>query len=80
VLDTHGLPRLPAGEFYQAWLKDGQDTLVPIGTFSASGDTVVLWSGVSPREFPTLSVTIEASDGDQRSSGRKVLVGPVVGR
>jgi hypothetical protein len=75
TLDAHGLPGLPQGEFYEAWLKSPAGTLVPIGTFSSSDGRVTLWSGVSPQKFPTLTVTIEADDGDQASSGRRVLVG-----
>jgi hypothetical protein len=30
---------------------------------------------VSPRDFHTITVTIEARDNDQSSSGRRVLVG-----
>jgi hypothetical protein len=76
-LDAHELPRLPNDEYYQAWLKNAADTLVPIGTFSSSDGRVILWSGVSPEDFPTITVTIEALDNDQSSSGRRVLVGPV---
>jgi len=68
------LPRLDGGEFYQAWLKDDAGTLVPIGTFN-EGDSVVLWAGVSPLEFTTFTVTREKADGDQASSGDRVLVG-----
>jgi hypothetical protein len=77
TLDASGLAPLPAGQYYQAWLKDASGTLVAIGTFSSSDDTVILWSGVSPADFPTMTVTIEAADGDQASSGRVVLAGPV---
>lgn len=77
VLDAHGLPALPAGEYYQAWLKNSAGTLIPIGTFSSSNGRVTLWSGVSPKQFPTMSVTIEATDNDQATSGRRVLVGEV---
>jgi len=75
MLDAHGLPRLQPGEFYQAWLKNRAGSLIPVGTFSSSAGRVTLWSGVSPRDFPTVTVTIEAADGDQSSSGRRVLVG-----
>ena len=63
-LDASGLAKLPDGEYYQAWLKNAHDVLVPIGSFSSSDGNVTLWSGVSPREFNTLSVTIEKTDGD----------------
>jgi hypothetical protein len=77
TLDARGLPHLQTGEYYQAWLKNAASTLVPVGTFSSSDDTVTLWSGVSPKDFPTITVTIESMDNDQASSGRRVLVGEV---
>ena len=76
-LDAERLPALRGGEFYQAWLKSSAGALVPVGTFSSSDGRVTLWSGVSPKDFPTLTVTIEASDNDQSSSGRRVLTGDV---
>jgi hypothetical protein len=50
--------------------------LVPIGTFNESRK-VTLWAGVSPKLFSTLTVTREQADGDQTSSGEKVLAGRV---
>jgi hypothetical protein len=79
-LHAHGLAKLPAGEFYQAWLKNSAGTLVPIGTFSSTDANITLWSGVSPSLFPTLTVTIEQTDNNQESSGRKVLTGEVHAR
>ena len=75
-IDATGLPRLEDGRYYQAWLKDADDVLVPIGTFNEPID-VVLWAGVSPRRFSTFTVTEEQADGDQASSGRRVLVGTI---
>jgi anti-sigma-K factor RskA len=75
-LDATGLPRLDDGRFYEAWLKNADGVLVPVGTFN-EGRNVTLWAGVSPMDFPTLSVTREQADGDQSSSGDKVLVGTV---
>ncbi|HJR24285.1 MAG TPA: anti-sigma factor [Acidimicrobiales bacterium] len=73
-LATTGLPRLDDGELYQAWLRDDDGTLVAIGTFNG-GEDVVLWAGVSPVDYPTLTVTREEVDGDPGSSGAQVLVG-----
>jgi hypothetical protein len=70
------LPRLDDGAYYQAWLADDDGTLVPIGTFN-EGDDVVLWAGVSPLEYSTFTVTREKADGDQASSGDRVLEGTV---
>lgn len=75
-LDATGLPRLDAGRFYQGWLRDTAGVLVPVGTFN-EGQSVTLWAGVSPEDFTTLTVTRERADGDQTSSGEKVLVGRV---
>ena len=49
---------------------------VPVGTFN-EGEAVILWAGVPPTDFTTLTVTRERADGDQASSGETVLVGTV---
>jgi hypothetical protein len=76
-LDLTGLPRQDNGTYYQAWLKNAGGVLVPVGTFNQGGH-VTLWAGVSPVDYPTFTVTIEAADGDQASSGHRVLTGTVV--
>src|SRR5215203_2849021 len=75
-LDATRLPRLEGGRFYEAWLRNGAGVLVPVGTFN-EGRNVTLWAGVTPKDFTTLTVTRERADGDQASSGEKVLVGNV---
>jgi hypothetical protein len=75
-LDATGLPRLQGGRFYEAWLRNRAGVLVPIGTFN-EGRNVTLWAGVSPQAFTTLTVTREQTDGNQASSGEKVLVGTI---
>jgi anti-sigma-K factor RskA len=75
-LDATGLPRLENGRYYQPWLRNTVGVLVPIGTFN-DGREVTLWAGVPPTDFTTLSVTREQADGDQASSGEKVLVGTI---
>jgi hypothetical protein len=75
-IDLHatGLPRLADGRFYEAWLRNSAGALVPVGTFN-EGRYVTLWAGVSPSDYRTLTVTRESADGDQASSGQRVLVG-----
>jgi anti-sigma-K factor RskA len=75
-LDATGLPRLDNGRFYEAWLKNPAGVLVPVGTFN-EGRKVTLWAGVSPETFTALSVTREQADGNQASSGLKVLVAKI---
>ena len=75
-LKATGLPRLDGGRFYEAWLRKASGVLVPVGTFN-DGTNVTLWAGVSPKLFKTMTVTRERADGNQASSGKKVLVGTV---
>lgn len=75
-LDASGLSRLDNGRFYEAWLRDDAGTLIPIGTFN-EGRKVTLWAGVPVTEYRTLTVTIESDDGNQASSGEKVLSGTI---
>lgn len=75
-LSATGLPRVAGGRYYEAWLRNSAGVLVPIGTFN-EGRKVTLWAGVSPQSFTTLTVTRERADGDQASSGEKVLAGQV---
>ncbi len=75
-LDATGLPRLAGGRFYEAWLRSPAGVLVPVGTFNEPRN-VTLWAGVPPSSFTVLTVTREQADGNQASSGEKVLVGPI---
>ena len=75
-LDATGLPRLAGDHFYEAWLSRSDGVLVPVGTFN-EGRNVTLWAGVSPASYTVLTVTRERADGNEASSGQKVLGGPV---
>jgi Anti-sigma-K factor rskA len=75
-LHATGLPRRARESFYEAWLLGSKGVLVPIGTFN-DGRNVTLWAGVSPASYKMLTVTRERADGNQASSGEKVLAGPV---
>jgi hypothetical protein len=79
ALHVAGLPRLDNGRFYEAWLKNEAGSLVPIGTFN-SGPDVTLWAGVTPQDFPTLTVTEQQANGNNSSSGLRVLAGPITPR
>ena len=76
-LRTEGLPRLDGGRFYEAWMKNSAGTLVAIGTFN-QGPTVTLWSGVSPTEFSTITVTAQDVNSGPASSGQRVLAGTII--
>ena len=76
-----GLPRRDGGEFYQVWLKncDGSQ-LVPAGSFHEL-DAAVAWAGVSPDDFPLITVTREVvappKGAAQGSSGEVVAKGAI---
>jgi hypothetical protein len=78
-LDVRNLRPAPTGFFYQAWLKDASGHLVAIGTFHArqGGSGIVLWSGVDPHRYTTMTVTIQQEGSAPVSSGRIVLKGPL---
>ncbi|MFT3854319.1 MAG: anti-sigma factor [Ilumatobacteraceae bacterium] len=81
-LDVPGLPNRSGGEFYQAWVKtcDGS-LLVPAGSFHDLTDAIG-WVGVSMDEYPIVTVTQEVAvagqDPAQGSSG-KIVVGGTLG-
>ncbi len=75
-LSATGLPRLANGRYYEAWLKNAAGVLVPVGTFNDARQ-VTLWAGVSPTQFPGLSVTQQQANGKPASSGERVLAGTI---
>lgn len=75
ALDASGLPDLPAGRFYEAWLADSNGTELPVGTFSSSRSQITLWAGLSSADFSRMTVTVESDDNDQAPSTDVVLAG-----
>jgi hypothetical protein len=75
ALDAAGLPDLPAGRFYEAWLADVDGREVPIGTFSSGRGEITMWSGRASSRFSRMTVTLESADDDQAPSSDVVLAG-----
>jgi hypothetical protein len=81
-LEVEGLPRAPAGFFYECWFVGAGDELdrpnrVSVGTFAVpdSGRTTVhMTSAADANRFPNMGVTLEPDDGDPARNGDKVLV------
>jgi hypothetical protein len=76
-----GLPRRDGDEFYQAWMKNCDGSLlVPLGSFHDLADATG-WAGVSVWDYPLLTVTREVAaapeDPAQGSSGEVVLTGAI---
>ncbi|HEX3691600.1 MAG TPA: anti-sigma factor [Solirubrobacteraceae bacterium] len=75
-LSATGLPRREGTQYYEAWLRNADGILVPVGTFN-DARKVTLWSGVPVTKFRSLTVTQQVANGDPKSSGRKVLTGTI---
>ncbi len=77
-LDVVGLDPAPPGTYYEAWLRQSPEVGVSAGTFHLRGGDgeVELWAGVSPVDYPLLTVTLQ-SEAQTESSGQVVLRGLV---
>lgn len=78
-LDVSGLPPADVGTFYEGWLWNDEGVGISIGTFHLRGasEPVILWSGVDPADYPSMSVTLEDTDGVAAASGRVMMTGRI---
>lgn len=76
-LHVNDLPAAEQGTYYEGWVWNDDGQGVSIGTFHLRGDqeSVVLWSGVDPDDYPAIWVTLEDEDGDPSASDRIVMWG-----
>jgi len=76
-LDVEDLPAAGHGTYYEGWVWNDDGDGVSIGTFHLRGgdQSVVLWSGVDPDDYPAIWVTLEDEDGDPAASDRIVMWG-----
>lgn len=74
ILDVSGLPPAEPGTYYEAWMRIDAETGVSAGTFHMRGGdgTIELWSGVTPDDYPLITVTLQ-DEGQTESSGVVVL-------
>jgi hypothetical protein len=81
VLEVQGLAPAPADEYYEVWMQeDGDDQGVSAGSFHLRGgghERIELWSGVTPDEYPVVTVTLEHEDDGGGRSTRVLLSGRV---
>jgi len=79
-LDVTGLPPAPEGSYYQGWVGN-QANAVSIGTFHMRDgeDPVVLWSGVSLIDYPSLFVTLQDEGMGTQPSDRVMVTGAIEG-
>ncbi len=75
-LTVSGLPRVPAGGFYEVWMLRDAHHLVALGSFRVGAGARVrvdLPVIASARAFPVLDISREPDDGDPAHSGASVL-------
>lgn len=77
ILDTTGLTPPPDGFYYEAWVRKDAEVGVSAGTFHMRGGdgAIELWAGVSPQDYPLLTVTLQEEGQGPASSGHVVLKG-----
>ena len=75
VLSVTGLAPAADGTYYEAWLRKDAEVGVSAGTFHVRGGDaeIELWAGVSPGDYPLLTVTIQTEGDGAESSGRVVF-------
>ncbi len=78
-LQVSDLPPATEGTYYEGWVWSDEGDGVSIGTFHlrGEGESVVLWSGVDPANYPMVWVTLEDEDGDPSASDRIVMRGRI---
>lgn len=76
-LQLADLPAADEGTYYEGWVWNDDGEGVSIGTFHLRGgeESVELWSGVDPADYPAIWVTLEDEDGDPAASDRIVMWG-----
>jgi hypothetical protein len=76
-LEVNDLPPAEEGTYYEGWVWNDDGAGVSIGTFHLRGgeQSVVLWSGVNPENYPAIWVTLEDEDGDPAASEHVVMRG-----
>ncbi len=79
ILDVRGLEPAPEGQYYEAWLRQSPEVGVSAGTFHLRGGdgSIELWAGVTPEDYPLITVTLQEEGGGAASSGQVVLAGRV---
>jgi anti-sigma factor RsiW len=75
TMTAKGLPRPPAGAYYEVWLvgEGGQD--LPVGVLAPDGEGVWSLPAEVAARYRAIDVTLEPADGDPSRSDRTVLRG-----
>lgn len=75
TMTAKGLPRPPAGAYYEVWLVGEGGEELPVGVLAPSGEGVWSLPTEVAARYRAIDVTLEPADGDPSRSGRTVLRG-----
>ncbi|HET8789274.1 MAG TPA: anti-sigma factor [Actinomycetes bacterium] len=75
TMTARGLPRLPAGAYYEVWLVDDAGKEFPVGVLAANGEGIWSLPAEVTARYRVIDVTLEPADGDPSRSAESVLRG-----
>jgi anti-sigma factor RsiW len=75
TMTARGLPRPPAGAYYEVWLVDDAGKEFPVGVLAANGEGIWSLPAEVAARYRVIDVTLEPADGDPSRSAESVLRG-----
>jgi anti-sigma factor RsiW len=75
TMTARGLPRPPAGAYYEVWLVGGTGEEFPVGVLAPDGEGIWSLPADVAARYRAIDVTLEAADGNPSRSDRTVLRG-----
>jgi anti-sigma factor RsiW len=75
TMTARGLPRPPAGAYYEVWLVDDAGKEFPVGVLAANGEGIWSLPAEVTARYRVIDVTLERADGDPSRSAESVLRG-----
>ena len=75
TMTARGLPRPPAGAYYEVWLVDDGGKEFPVGVLAANGEGIWSLPAEVAARYRVIDVTLEPADGDPSRSAESVLRG-----
>jgi anti-sigma factor RsiW len=75
TMAARGLPRPPAGAYYEVWLVDDAGREFPVGVLAANGEGIWSLPAEVAARYRVIDVTLEPADGDPSRSAESVLRG-----
>ena len=75
TMTARGLPRPPAGAYYEVWLVGDDGRPFPVGVLAPNGEGIWSLPADVTARYRAIDVALERADGDPSRSGRTVLRG-----